>query len=84
MWWKICFMKDRCGDIQTMYIKPVDTSQRTGSPNIRKISEWMLLGNNRYVLWELYKIINTEVEKNTEILIVSAGGVCSYHEASNG
>jgi len=43
-------MQDRFGDIQTMYIRPVDTSQRTGSPNIRKISEWMLLGNNRYVL----------------------------------
>jgi len=42
-------MQDRFGDIQTMYIRPVDTSQRRGSQNIRKISEWMLLGNNRYV-----------------------------------
>ena len=43
-------MQDRFGDIQTVYIRPVDISQRTGSQNIRKISEWMLLGNNRYVL----------------------------------
>ena len=77
-------MQDSFGDIQTIYIRPADTSQRTASPNIRKINEWMLLGNNRYVLWELYKIINTVVEKNTEILIVSSGGICSYHEPSNG
>jgi hypothetical protein len=43
-------MQDRFGDIQTMSIRPVDTSQRTGSTNIRKVNEWMLLGNNRYVL----------------------------------
>ena len=43
-------MQDRFGDIQTVYIRPVDTSQRTGFPNIRKISEWMLLGSNRCVL----------------------------------
>jgi hypothetical protein len=43
-------MQDRFGDVQTTYIRPVDTSQRPGSPNIRKISEWMLLGNSRCVL----------------------------------
>lgn len=43
-------MQDEFGDVQIMYIRLVDNSQRRGSPNIRKTSEWMLLGNNRYVL----------------------------------
>jgi len=34
-------MQDRFGDIQTIYIRPVSTSQRTWSPNIRNVSEWM-------------------------------------------
>ena len=69
-------MQDRFGDIQAMYKRRDDTSQRTGSPNIRKTSEWMMLGNNRYVLWELYRIINTKVERNTKILIFSADVIC--------
>lgn len=77
-------MQDRFGDIRTMYKMPDDTSQRTGSPNIRKTSEWMMLGNNRYVLWELYRIINTKVERNTEIFIFSAGVIYVCYESSNG